>query len=175
MLFLCVRVPGSPTAVGRDLWGRVVEPKARDAEEDAMESSPELRDLTLGVFRAMTTGDAAFVARTFSRQPGVLGIGTDPAEWWADYPTLERVMTAQLQEMGAGGIQIIGSNPQAYQEGNVGWAADQFTLQMPDGAKIPARLTLVAHREGGAWKIVQFHTSVGARNEEVLGQSLTVE
>ena len=139
-----------------------------------MEPSPELRDLTTSLYQAMTTGDAAFIS-TFSRLPGVLCIGTDPAEWWSDSPTLERVMAAQLQEMGAGGVRVVAGNPQAYQEGSVGWAADQPTIQMPDGTKMPARITIVAHREGGAWKIVQAHISVGARNEEVLGQTLTVE
>jgi hypothetical protein len=134
----------------------------------------ELRDLTMGLYQAMTTGDASFIS-TFSRQPGVLCIGTDPAEWWSDSPTLERVMAAQLQEMGARGVHVIAGNPLGYQEGGVGWAADQPTIQLPDGTKMPARITLVAHREGGAWKIVQAHISVGARNEEVLGQTLTVE
>jgi SnoaL-like domain len=139
-----------------------------------MEPSPELRDLTKSLYQAMTTGDASFVT-TFSRQPGVLCIGTDPAEWWSDYLTMERVMMAQLREMSAGGVRVVAGNPQAYQEGSVGWAADQPTIQMPDGTKMPARITLVAHREGDAWKIVQAHISVGARNEEVLGQTLTVE
>ncbi len=105
-----------------------------------MEPSPELRDLTKSLYQAMTTGDASFVT-TFSRQPGVLCIGTDPAEWWSDYPTLERVMTTQLREMGAGGVRVVAGNPQAHQEGSVGWAADQPTIQMPDGTKMPARLT----------------------------------
>lgn len=139
-----------------------------------MEPSPELRDLTESLYQAMMTGDASFIA-TFSRQPGVLCIGTDPAEWWSDSPTLERVMSAQLREMGAGGVRVVAGNPQAYQEGSVGWAADQPTIQMPDGTKMPARITLVAHREGDVWKIVQAHISVGARNEEVLGQTLTTE
>ena len=84
-------------------------------------------------------------------------------------------MSAQLREMGAGGVRVVAGNPQAYQEGSVGWAADQPTIQMPDGTKMPARITLVAHREGDVWKIVQAHISVGARNEEVLGQTLTTE
>jgi hypothetical protein len=139
-----------------------------------MEPSPALRNLMSSLYHAMTTGDDSFVT-TFSRQPGVLCIGTDPAEWWSDFPTLERVMSAQLREMGAGGVRVVAGNPEAYQEGNVGWAADQPTLHMPDGTKMPTRLTMVAHREDGAWKIVQAHLSVGARNEEVLGQTLTTE
>jgi hypothetical protein len=35
----------------------------------------------------------------------------------------------------------------------------KFTL--PDGSTVPARVTGVAHRENGNWKIVQSHTSVG--------------
>ncbi|GAC1461731.1 MAG: hypothetical protein PVSMB4_20290 [Ktedonobacterales bacterium] len=138
-----------------------------------MEPSPELLDLTKSLYQAMTTGDASFVSM-FSRQPGVLCIGTDPAEWWSDYPTMVRVMTAQLQEMGASGVRIVANSPQAHQEGSVGWAADQPTIHLPDGTKMPARITLVAHREDGEWKIIQAHISVGARNQEVLGQTLTI-
>lgn len=146
---------------------------ARGEEERAMEPSPELRDLTTGFLRAMTTGDAAYAARALSQQPGVLGIGTDPAEWWADYPTLDRVLKAQVQEMA--GIRFEPTNPQAYQEGSVGWAADQPSIHLPDGTSFPMRVSVVFHREGAEWKIVQFHASVGARNEEVVGKPLTVE
>jgi hypothetical protein len=138
-----------------------------------MEASLELRDLMTNFFRAVTTGDAAYAASALSRQPGVLGVGTDPAEWWTDYSTLQRVMTAQVGEMA--GIRFVPTNPQAYQEGSVGWAADQPTIYMPDGSSFTMRVTLVFHREGAEWKIIQFHASVGAQNEDVLGQTLTVE
>jgi hypothetical protein len=39
---------------------------------------------------------------------------------------------------------------------------------------MPSRLTLVCQQEDGAWKVVQWHVSVGVANEELLGRELTV-
>ena len=36
------------------------------------------------------------------------------------------------------------------------------------------RITATLARRSGGWKIVQFHASAGAANEEILGKELTV-
>ena len=64
-------------------------------------------------------------------------------------------------------------NPKAFTEGTVGWAADRPTFVV-GGKEIPLRLTLVLHREGGEWKVVQLHSSIGVPNEEAFGKELTV-
>ena len=142
-----------------------------------MESSPELRDLTLRFYQALTqtltTGDVSGIAPFISQQPGVLLIGSDASEWWVGHDTFLRVAQAQAQEMA--GVRVTGSDPQAYREGAVGWVADQAVYELPDGTKIPFRLTAVFHQEDGVWRLVQSHNSVGMRNEEVVGRSLTVE
>jgi hypothetical protein len=43
-----------------------------------MEQSAELRDLTIRLYKAVETGDAATVERHLSRRPEALFIGTDP-------------------------------------------------------------------------------------------------
>jgi hypothetical protein len=37
---------------------------------------------------------------------------------------------------------------------------------------VPARLTAVFLRAGGAWRLVQAHGSLGVANEEAIGQEL---
>jgi hypothetical protein len=138
-----------------------------------MEASPELADLMLRAFTAMTQGDIAFFERHVSPRDGVLAIGTDPQEWWAGAATFLPVLHAQFQEMG-GGFPIVPGRPQGFREGAVGWIADRALLRLPDGTEIPFRLTLVVHREDDDWKIVQWHASIGAANEEAIGQDLTV-
>ena len=135
-----------------------------------MEKSSELKALLLSFYGAFTKGDISFIKDITSRREGVLMIGTDPDEWWADYDTIIRVNEAQMQEMG--GMQIEAGEPQAYTEGTVGWVADQANMKLPDGANIPFRLTGVFHKENGDWKIIQWHVSIGVPNDEAFGQQL---
>jgi hypothetical protein len=138
-----------------------------------MESSPELADLTLRLYEALTRGDMAFIEGHISRQDGVIAIGTDPKEWWSGHAAFLPALRAQLQEMG-GSFPIAPGQPRAYRHGAVGWVADQPLFQFPDGSTMPSRLTLVCQQEDGAWKVVQWHVSVGVANEELLGRELTV-
>jgi hypothetical protein len=136
-----------------------------------MEQSSELKAVLLSFYEALTTGDIGFIKNITSRRDGVLMIGTDPNEWWADYETIIRVNEAQINEMG--GIPVEAGDPQAYSEGDVGWVADQGKFKLPDGSEIPLRVTGVFLKENGDWKLVQIHASIGVSNEDAFGQELT--
>jgi ketosteroid isomerase-like protein len=84
-----------------------------------------------------------------------------------------KVFKAQFEEVG--GFSIIAGTPQAYSEGDVGWAADRPKFKLPDGTEIPVRLTSVFRKEGNDWKVVLWHFSIGVRNEEVVGKTLTTQ
>ncbi len=103
----------------------------------------------------------------------MLGIGTDPGEWWTGHDDLVRAFRVQMAEMG-GGLPFSAGDPQAYEEGTVGWMADRATVHPTGGQAIPARLTATFRREGGAWRMVQFHVSMGAANAATLGKELTI-
>ena len=138
-----------------------------------MEQSIELKALYLQCCEAQTSGDYSFFARYFSQKDGVLAIGTDPTEWWAGYAAITSVFEAQLKEMD--GIQILANTPQAYQDGSIGWVADQPTLKLSDGTEMPFRLTAVFQKEQDGWKIVQWHVSTGISNEDLIGETLTTQ
>jgi ketosteroid isomerase-like protein len=70
-------------------------------------------------------------------------------------------------------VQVSPGELRAYREGSVGWAADRPAFRLPAGPEFALRVTVVFHQEDGAWKIVQSHASVGARNEDVVGKPLT--
>jgi hypothetical protein len=135
-----------------------------------MEKSPELEALLMSFYEALTEGDISYIKNITSRRDGVLMIGTDPNEWWADYDTIIRVNEAQIKEMG--GIPVEAGDPQAFTEGSVGWVADQALIRLADGPDIPFRLTGVLHKENNEWKMVQWHVSIGVPNEEAFGQDL---
>lgn len=132
-----------------------------------MEQSSELKAVLLSFYEALTTGDIGFIKNITSRRDGVLMIGTDPNEWWADYETIIRINEAQIKEMG--GIPIEAGDPQAFSQGSVGWVADQAKVKLPDGSEVPFRLTGVLHKENGEWKMIQWHVSIGVPNEEAFG------
>ena len=136
-----------------------------------MKRSPEIETAVLGFYEAISSRDYPLLKRLFSQQSGVLRIGTDPNEWYADYKTLTEVFSAQLEELG--GASIHACALQGYIEGTVGWFEDRPIIRLPDGTEISSRSTGVCHQENGEWKIVQWHVSLGVPNEEDFGQLTT--
>ena len=125
----------------------------------------------LGTFES---GDVSTVEAIVSREADVLGIGTDPDEWWPGRDNLMRAVRAQVPEMHGAGMTFRTEDERSYSEGDVGWSAAQASIVMADGSTLPTRFTSVWRREGGDWKLVNFHVSVGMSNEQLLGQELTV-
>src|SRR4051812_21416725 len=119
-----------------------------------MEESAEVKSFYLECLRAIANGDVQFVRGATSKEAGVMLIGTDPNEWWSGYDRIVSVWQEQFDAMG-GSFPIKPGDPKAFQDGNVGWIADQPTMAMPDGSDFVLRLTMVAHREDGEWKIAQ--------------------
>ena len=139
-----------------------------------MEHSDELRDLTLRIYEATSTGDLSFVEHQVSRQEGAVFVGTDPNEWWEGFEAFVEAMRVQAEAMGGGGLQIVAGQLQAYSEGSVGWAIDRDALfRLPDGTEIPFRNTCVFVQEDGEWKLIHGHSSIGVRNEEMFGEDVT--
>jgi hypothetical protein len=134
-----------------------------------MQPSAELRDFMVRYWEAFSTADISLLEAHISAEIGVLGIGTDPSEWYED-ADVRRVVKEQLQAAGA--VSVRSGEVRAFEEGSVGWLADRPTFTVPGGASFTVRFTAVAHREDGEWKLVQAHTSVGVPNEQLIGQDL---
>ncbi len=131
-----------------------------------MDRSPELRDLVLRFYEALSKGDVAFIERLFSVAEAARGVGTDPEEWWNGAQVAD-AWKDQLEAMG-GSMPLVAGEPEAYAEGTVGWVADRPTLELQGGA-VRVRLTAVFHQEEGEWKLVQVHGSLGVPNEAPTG------
>ncbi len=139
-----------------------------------MKADPDLRDIMLRWYTAMSRGDIAAVAALMSTQAGTLVVGTAPEEWWFGRETFVRVLKKQMEEVG-GSLNVTPGDPIAHSDGDVGWVADRPLVSLPNGISIPMRITGVLRREDEAWKIVQWHASVAAGNEETFGQELSAE
>ena len=133
-----------------------------------MERSNELAALMHDIYNAVSTGDATTLTDMLTARDGLLFIGTDPGEWFEDAATIRAMLTAQA----AAGVTVRPGSVVAYEEGTVGWVADQGAFVFPDGNEANFRITAVFHRENGAWRLVQEHASIAASNEDVLGVPL---
>ncbi len=132
-----------------------------------MNQSTEVGNAVLRLYETMATGDVSAIERIFSRQSGVLAIGSDPDEWWAGHDTIVEAFKVQLQ--GTGTRKVEPGDLSAFVEGTVGWAADRRIMRLASGREITVRETMLFHQEDGEWKLVQFHASVAVPNAELAG------
>jgi hypothetical protein len=133
-----------------------------------MERSPEIEGVLRRFLRCFTAGDDQSVRAMSSTMSGRRAIGTDPREWSTG--AAWETMIAEVHELAAaGGVKVQFLDSDGYEDGSVGWGAANSVATMPEGVRVPLRLTGVFHLEDGHWKAVQVHFSVGVTNEERLG------
>ncbi len=108
-----------------------------------------------GFDRLVTSSDPAVVIGT---GPGEMTVGRD--EWVTAFGQLLEMLPGLVLEPGA---------LQASEEGTVGWAIDQPTWALPGGSgHVRSRMTAVLRNEGGDWRLVHAHFSVGVPDEEAI-------
>ena len=135
-----------------------------------MSASDQARELLTRLYDSFGSGDPS--AWTENVADDVVGIGSDPGEWWEGRDIVSRVGTEQVKQMSAAGIKLRPGAAQVFSAGDVVWAVDQPTIELPDGSTVPMRFTLVTTQHDGRPIIRHFHLSAGASNQEVLGEDL---
>ena len=136
-----------------------------------MEPAPELVLFMEQLYRSYAAFDAEAVNDGIARNSGSLVIGTAPDEWHLGYDAIAPLFRVQFQEMPP--VQFEVEDIVAWKEGTVGWIASRALLAIEGMPSVPTRATLVLHEEGAYWRIVQWHFSMPAANEEALGVGLT--
>lgn len=131
-----------------------------------MQASSELRRIIDGWFDSVAGGDVSWVERHTSDRAGVRLVGTDPREWLEGSHVAD-FLREEVQALG-GVVQVARGETEAYCEGSVGWGLATPILTLPNGRQIAPRWSAVFHQEGGEWKLVQLHASVGIANETLL-------
>ncbi len=149
-----------------------MRPSSR-GESGIVEPSSELKAVAARIFAAINERDSATFLNLCADEPGVLFIGTDPAEWWAGIENFTPVLPVQMSEFDANGVMFDVGEVEAYSEGTVGWIACRPTLLLPDNIAVELRFTGVLHLDRGIWRFVQSHLSQGVENEEALGFEMT--
>ena len=133
-----------------------------------MQPSPEIREAAMQVLRDQLAGNLAAIIATMSQEPGFLSIGTAPSEWFTSSAVMEQASRAAAAAGGGGMPPLENVEIEAYQEGTVGWGSERGTLRLPNGVALTIRGTFVVHQEGGSWKAVQAHTSIGIPDDQIM-------
>jgi SnoaL-like protein len=130
-----------------------------------MEESPEVAGAIARFYERFSAADPASFAQIISDCDGVSVVGSAPGEGHNDRATWLRAYTLGIA---GSGVTLQGSAPRGWSEGTVGWGRDTPAFVLPDGRRLPTRLTAVLRQEDGDWKIVHLHFSVGVPDEEAL-------
>ena len=135
-----------------------------------MQASEDVKQAMLEFYKRFSAGDVAAFAEQITEQEDALVIGTDPGQWAEGHETWVAGYASVVQQMP--GLQLrAGDRLTAFQDGRIGWAADQALVVLPGGSRIPLRITAVFRKEDDAWKIVTAHLSLGvpdAKLDELL-------
>lgn len=129
-----------------------------------MQPSEEIKSIVSRLYEKEALGTLFdFAKHIYSKQEGVIVIGTDPKDRYNDYAAISRF----YELTSASVLEIRVDTLNAFSEGSVGWAVDQVTARLPSGIEIPVRHTYVFHQEGDGWKIVHTHISLSVPDESL--------
>jgi adenylate cyclase len=131
-----------------------------------VEPSEEVRQVVTRFVEALRDGDEEAVRNRVSRSPGFERIGSDPEEMWHEGEAAARLWVQQMREMGGGYPWQLIDDVRAMTEGSVGWAVGRAEMAPPINESVEFRFTTVLHLEHGEWKIVNWHSSIPAKNED---------
>jgi ketosteroid isomerase-like protein len=132
------------------------------------ERSPEVEQVVRDMLDAVAESDVETIGRQTSREAGVVGIGSDAAEWAEGYDEIMRIWSESTPDAELG-VKIGLDDVKGYREGSVGWAAGRGYFEL-EGNRVPVRMTVVLHEEDGEWKAVQSHASIGVPNDRMLDE-----
>ena len=125
-----------------------------------MQSSDTLRETTLRFYDRFSANDVDSFDELVSQEATSI-IGTAEDEWFTDREKLR-------SGFGYDGLRLEAGDPQAWEEGDMGWVTDRPTMHAPGYGPIRTRFTGVFRREDGTWRLVLSHFSVGVPDEEVV-------
>ena len=130
-----------------------------------MDRSPEVEQLAVAWLAGMKAGDPLAVARLFVEDEATTVIGNGADQWFTGDAYTRRRLDQSLVEHG--GIPFEPGSPTGWAAGDTGWFADEVTIVFP-AKTIPLRMTGVAVRRDGSWRLVQLHVSAAVSDEDLL-------
>lgn len=124
------------------------------------------------LYDSFGSGDAALWEASIADDAVV--IGTDPNEYWTDASEAKTAIRAQLAEMSGAGISLRPGEPIARNIGDEAiLVVDRPTIGLSGGGELQVRLSAVFIGAADSLRLLHFHLSVPASNEDVLDTTLT--
>lgn len=112
----------------------------------------------------MSAGDIEGVTATLADDPEAFAIGTQrigsDREAWL----------ASVSENAQIGVAWSASNVRAWEAGDAGFAAGEMTATLPNGMRLPMRMSAFVVRDGSAFRIFNMHFSWAVPDEVALPQ-----
>ena len=130
-----------------------------------MERSPEVEQLAVAWLASMKAGDTVAVASLFVAGEATTVIGNGADQWFTGDEYTRTRLDNSIGEHG--GIPFEPGSPAGWAQGDTGWFADQVTIVFPTKT-IPLRMTGVAVRQDGLWRLIQLHVSAAVSDEDLL-------
>jgi SnoaL-like domain len=126
---------------------------------------PEVEQLAVAWLAGMKAGDTVAVASLFVASEATTVIGNGADQWFTGDAYTSKRLDSSIGENG--GIPFEPGSPIGWAQGGTGWFADQVTVVFP-AKTIPLRMTGVALRQDGMWRLVQLHVSAAVSDEDLL-------
>ena len=130
-----------------------------------MDRSPEVEQLAVAWLAGMKAGDTVAVASLFVAGEATTVIGNGADQWFTGDAYTRKRLDDSIGENG--GIPFEPGSPIGWAQGDTGWFADQVTIVFPTKT-IPLRMTGVAVRQDGLWRLIQLHVSAAVSDEDLL-------
>ena len=108
-------------------------------------------------FAAGSSADSSVIDAHISSDPAVRLISASGG-WVEGGAEVADYLRAEV-EAGGGRSTTTLRETEAYALGDVGWAATQVTVALPDGRELHPRWSTLFVREDGTWKVLQMHAS----------------
>jgi class 3 adenylate cyclase/ketosteroid isomerase-like protein len=139
-----------------------------------MKPSTEIEAVVRRFLAARQVGDVEAMRNLHSHSEQVRLIGTDKHEWLQGY---DRVVGAWQSAFAEFDSVLLPDSEllriEAYESGDVGWAAAEQLRTLRTGETFIFRITMVLELEAGAWEVVQIHFSMPVSNKKAIGIDLS--
>lgn len=129
----------------------------------SVEPSSDVAGTVTRFYEAIERGTVAAFDDVISSDPVAMVIGTDR---WVDDRATWREAFPNLR-----GITVEGSGARGFRHEDSGWIVDRPIFVLPDGGRLPARLTAVTIQENDRWTIVHIHISVQVPDDVAVAEA----
>jgi ketosteroid isomerase-like protein len=128
-----------------------------------MSDDEKVRHTMMNIYEAFEALDPEKLDENFSHSEELVAFGTDWDEkfvGWTQYKDVHRVQFGSLKS-----FRFVSKELDVHANGSVAWASDRphWEIETKTGEQVQndVRITAVLRKEGDAWRVVQWHVSVG--------------